>query len=256
MKAAERQLRIQELFASQEFVDVETLCRVLEASESTVRRDLSELEKSGFLRRVHGGALSLQSRDDLLDFQRQSVRCQEEKRRIGKVAAALVEDEQTLILDGGSTVAEVARNLLGRRLHIVTNSIPIAEIFADSRTVELTLTGGFLYPRLGVLLGPFCEQMLENVSADVLFMGIGGITESGLSNNNTLIVSSECRMITASRRVIIVADHTKFGRKALVHLASLEEADTIVTDSEVTPEFQELVREKGIELVTARGQND
>ena len=251
MKAAERQLRIQELFSSQEFVDVETLCRLLEASESTVRRDLSELEKSGFLRRVHGGALSLQSRDDLLDFQRQSVRCQEEKRRIGKVAAGLVEDEQTLILDGGSTAAEVARNLLGRRLHIVTNSIPIAEIFADSRTVELTLTGGFLYPRLGVLLGPFCEQMLENVSADVLIMGIGGITESGLSNNNTLIVSSECRMITASRRVIIVADHTKFGRKALVHLASLDEADTIVTDSAVAPEFQELVRAKGIELVVA-----
>jgi DeoR family fructose operon transcriptional repressor len=143
MKAAERQLRIQELFSSQEFVDVETLCRVLEASESTVRRDLSELEKTGFLRRVHGGALSLQSRDDLLDFQRQSVRCQEEKKRIGKVAAGLVEDEQTVILDGGSTVAEVARNLLGRRLHIVTNSIPIAEIFSDSRSVELTGAPGF-----------------------------------------------------------------------------------------------------------------
>ncbi|MFB3902661.1 MAG: DeoR/GlpR family DNA-binding transcription regulator [Acidobacteriota bacterium] len=252
MKAAERLLRIQELFSSQEFVDVETLCRLLEASESTVRRDLSGLEKNGFLRRVHGGALSLQqSRDDLLDFQRQSVRCQEEKRRIGKMAAALVEDEQTLILDGGSTVAEVARNLLGRRLHIVTNSLPIAEIFSDSRTVELTLTGGFLYPRLGVLLGPFCEQMLGSVSADLLIMGIGGITESGLSNNNSLIVSSECRMITASRKVIIVADHTKFGRKALVHLAALEEADTIVTDSGVPPEFQELVRSKGIELVVS-----
>lgn len=251
MKAAERQLRIQELFSNQEFMDVETLCRVLEASESTVRRDLSELEKTGFLRRVHGGALSLQSRDELLDFQRQSVRSQEEKRRIGKVAAGLVEDEQTLILDGGSTVAEVARNLLGRRLHIVTNSIPIAEIFSDSRAVELTLTGGYLYPRLGVLLGPFCEQMLANVSADVLIMGSGGITESGLSNNNTLIVGSECRMITSSRKVIIVADHTKFGRKALVHLAGLEQANVIVTDSGVAPEFQELLKSKGIELVIA-----
>lgn len=251
MKAAERQLRIQELFSSQEFVEVETLCRLLEASESTVRRDLSELERTGLLRRVHGGALSAQSRDDLLDFQRQSVRCQEEKRRIGKAAAGLIENEQTLILDGGSTVAEVARNLLGRALHIVTNSIPIAEIFSDSRTVELTLTGGFLYPRLGVLLGPFCEQMLASVTADVLIMGSGGITESGLSNNNTLIVSSECRMITSSRKVIIVADHTKFGRKALVHLAGLEEADVIVTDSGVAPEFQELVKSKGIELVIA-----
>lgn len=251
MKAIERQLRIQELFSSQEFVDIETLCRVLEASESTVRRDLSELERGGFLRRVHGGALSLQSRDDLLDFQRQSVRCEEEKRRIGKLAAGLVEDEQTLILDGGSTVAEVARNLLGRRLHIVTNSIPIAQIFYDSRTVEVTLTGGFLYPRLGVLLGPFCEQMLETVAADLLIMGIGGITESGLSNNNTLIVGSERKMIEAAARVIIVADHTKFGRKALVHLAPLDEADVVVTDGEVQEECRALVESRGVELAVA-----
>ena len=251
MKAAERQLRIQELFAGQEFVDIETLCRALDASESTVRRDLSELESAGFLRRVHGGALSLQSRDELLDFQGQSIRCQDEKKRIGRLAASLVEDEQTLILDGGSTVAEVAKNLLGRRLHVVTNSIPIAEIFYDSRLVELTLTGGFLYPRLGVLLGPFCEQMLETVSADLLIMGIGGITESGLSNNNTLIVGSERKMITASRKVIIVADHTKFGRKALVHLAPLEEAQVIVTDLETPAEFEKLAKSRGVELLKA-----
>jgi DeoR/GlpR family transcriptional regulator of sugar metabolism len=251
MKAAQRQLKIQEFFSSQEFSDIETLCRMLEASESTVRRDLSELEKAGLLRRVHGGALSLQSRDDLLDYQRQSVRCPEEKRRIGRLAAGLVEDEQTLILDGGSTVAEVARHLLGRRLHIVTNSLPIAEIFYDSRTVELTLTGGFLYPRLGVLLGPFCEQMLETVSADVLIMGSGGITESGLSNNNTLIVGSERKMIHASSQVIIVADHSKFGRKALVPLAPLEEADVIVTDSAAPEEYCRLVEERGVRLVVA-----
>ncbi|HXK61241.1 MAG TPA: DeoR/GlpR family DNA-binding transcription regulator [Acidobacteriota bacterium] len=251
MKAAERQLRIQELLAGQEFVDIETLCRLLQASESTVRRDLTELEKGGVLRRVHGGALSLQSRDDLLDFNRQSVQRREEKQLIGKAAAGLVEDEQTLILDGGSTVAEVARNLMGRRLQIVTNSLPIAEIFSESRTVELTLTGGYLYPRLRILLGPFCERMLASVSADVLIMGIGGITESGLSNNNSLIVHSECQMINVSRKVIIVADHTKFGRKALVHLAPLEAANVIVTDAGIAPEFEELIRIRGIELVIA-----
>ncbi len=251
MKAAERQLKIQEVFGGQEFVDIETLCRVLEASESTVRRDLAELEKEGTLRRVHGGALSLQVKDELLDFAWQSKRCPDEKRRIGKLAASLIEDEQTVILDGGSTVAEVARNLTGRPLHVVTNSIPIAQILQDSRSLELTLTGGFVYPRLGVLLGPFCEQMLATVSADVLVMGTGGIAETGFSNNNTLIVGSERKMIEASRRVIIVADHTKFGRSALAPLAPLEKAHVVVTDSEVDPSHLEMLKSHGVEVILA-----
>jgi len=251
MKAAERQLKIQEVFGGQEFVDIETLCRILEASESTVRRDLAELEREGTLRRVHGGALSLQVKDELLDFAWQSKRCPDEKRRIGRVAASLIEDEHTAILDGGSTVAEVARNLTGRPLHVVTNSIPIAQILQDSRSLELTLTGGFVYPRLGVLLGPFCEQMLATVSADVLVMGTGGIAETGFSNNNTLIVGSERKMIEASRRVIIVADHSKFGRSALVPLAPLEKAHVVVTDSEVDPSHIEMLKAHGVEVILA-----
>jgi DeoR family transcriptional regulator, fructose operon transcriptional repressor len=251
MRAVERQIKIQELFGSLEFIDVETLCARLEASESTIRRDLIELEKMGVLLRVHGGAISQQTRDDVLDFAWQSTRCSEEKLRIGRAAAALIEDEQTLILDGGSTVASVARQLLGRPLHIITNSIPIAQIFSDSRTVELTLTGGYLYPRLGVLLGPFCEQMLSNVAADVLIMGSGGITESGYSNNNTLIVGSEEKMLEVSRKVIIVADRTKFGRAAMVHLTALEQAQVVVTDDGVDPAWVRLLEEKGIEVILA-----
>lgn len=251
MRAVERQIKIQELFGSQEFIDVETLCARLEASESTIRRDLIELEKMGVLRRVHGGAISQQTRDEVLDFAWQSTRCSDEKQRIGRAAAALIEDEQTVILDGGSTVAAVARNLLGRPLHVITNSIPIAQIFSDSRTVELTLTGGYLYPRLGVLLGPFCEQMLENVAADVLIMGSGGITENGYSNNNTLIVGSERKMLEVSRKVIIVADHTKFGRAAMVHLTALEQAQVVVTDSSVDPSWERLLEGQGIEVIVA-----
>jgi DeoR/GlpR family transcriptional regulator of sugar metabolism len=252
MKAAERHLRLREIFDAQDFVDLETLGRRLKTSESTVRRDLIALEKEGVLKRVHGGALAASSsRDHLLDFSWQSRRMAEEKRRIAKAAAALVEDGQTLILDGGTTVAAVARELTSRSLHVMTNSLPIAEVFADARQIELTLTGGYLYPRLGVMLGPLCEQMLGGVAADVLIMGTGGVTEAGFSNNNTLIVGSERKMIEVSRRVVIVADHTKFGRAAMVPLAPLDAADVVVADAGLDAALADLLHARGVEVVLA-----
>jgi DeoR family fructose operon transcriptional repressor len=251
MRAAERQLKIQESLGAGEFVDVSQLGRRFGASPSTIRRDLMRLERRGLLQRVHGGAVSAQAREDRLDFTLRSVHAREEKARIGKAAAALVEDGQTVILDGGSTVTAVARNLVGRRIQIITSSLPIAEIFWDSRTTEVTLTGGYLYPRLGVLLGPFCEQTLGSLSADLLIMGIGGVTETGFSNSNTLIVGSERRMIAASRSVMVVADHTKFGRRAMVDLAPLDVADVVVSNQELEPRYVELLEHAGVRVTLA-----
>jgi DeoR/GlpR family transcriptional regulator of sugar metabolism len=251
MKAAERYLRLREIFAAQEFADLESLCREVQASESTLRRDLAALEREGVLRRVHGGALSARGREHLLDFAWQRGLMAAEKRRIAAAAAGLVEDGQTVVLDGGSTAAAVAQELVDRPLHVVTNSLPIAEVLTEARHVELTLTGGFLYPRLGVMLGPFCEQMLASIAADVAVMGTGGVTASGFSNNNTLIVGSERTMIEVSRKVIIVTDHTKFGRAAMVPLAPLDVADVVVSDAGLAPSHQDLLRSHGVEVLLA-----
>jgi DeoR/GlpR family transcriptional regulator of sugar metabolism len=251
VKATGRQLRIRELLESQEFVDLETLCRQLDTSESSIRRDLSELERKRVLKRVHGGALAIKPRDRLLDLSWQRTRNAAEKQRIAKVAATLIEDEQTVILDGGSTTAAVAAELANRSMNIITNSLAIAEIFKNSRQIEVTLTGGYLYPRLEIMLGPLCECTLAGVTADVLIMGIGGLTEAGLSNNNTLLVGSERKMIEVARKVIIVADHTKFGKPAMVHLAPLDIVDMIVSDEELAPEYREMLQAKGIQIVLA-----
>jgi DeoR family transcriptional regulator, fructose operon transcriptional repressor len=251
MKATGRQIRIRELLESHEFIDLETLCREVGASESSVRRDLIALESEGVLKRVYGGAMAAEARNHLLDFEFQSARQAPEKKCIAALAAGLVEDGQTLILDAGSTVAAVARELIGRSLHVMTTSLAIAEIFTDSRQIELTLTGGYLYPRLRVMVGPLCEQMLSGVSADLLIMGIGGITESGFSNNNTLVVGPERKMIEVSRRVIVVADHTKFGRGAMIHLAPLEVADTVVSDSALPPHYKEMLESRGVKVLIA-----
>ncbi len=251
MRQAERQLKVQEIFENEEFVNLEDLCERFHASKSSIRRDLIELEQKRVLRRVHGGAISLQVRDEMLDFKRLSVSCPDEKVRIGKVAASLVQDGQTVILAGGSTVVEVAKNLTNRLIQIVTNSIPVTQVFGDSKQAEVTLTGGYLYPRLGVQLGPICEKMLNSVSADVLIMGIGGVTASGISDSNSLIVESLRAMIRAARKVVIVADRSKFGKDSMIHVATLNDIDQIVSDKDLDPEFQQMLRSNEVDCILA-----
>ena len=267
MKAPGRHLKIRDLLDAQEFVDLETLCRELDASESSVRRDLVQLESEGVLRRVYGGALATSVRDHAregngrdvtrehgLDFDWQSTRYAEEKRLIAAKTAELIEDRQTVILDGGSTVAAVAqalRNRPLRSLHVITNSLPIATALDDARHIEVTLTGGYLYPRLRVTLGPLCEQMLSGVAADVLIMGIGGVTADGFSNGNSLVVGSERKMIEVASKVIIVTDHTKFGRNAMINVAPLDVADYVVSDAGLADEYREMLRGQGVEVLLA-----
>lgn len=251
MRQTERILKVQQLFAKQEFLNFEELCKIFHASKSSIRRDLIELEARGVLKRVHGGAISLQTRDEVLDFKHLSGSCYAEKTRIAKVASGLIQEGQTLILGGGSTVVEVARNLGAKSIQVVTNSIPVAQVFWDSKCVEVTLTGGYLYPRLGVQLGPICEKMLQGVSADLLIMGIHGISESGISDSNSLNVGSIQTMIKAARKVVVVADHTKFGRDAMIRVADWSEIDRVITDSGVAPEFQEMLRQHEVECLVA-----
>jgi len=237
---------------SRDFLELETLCRELDASESSVRRDLDDLEEQNVLRRVYGGAVPAQPRSNgAFDFTVESGRFSDEKNRIARLTASLIEDGQTVILDGGSTVAAVAGELASKSLHIVTNSLPIAETLEARRNIELTLTGGYLDPRIRVMLGPLCEQMLGLIRADVLVMGIGSVSEAGFSNNNTLVVGSERKMIEIAKRMIIVADHTKFGRSAMIPVAELNAANTVVSDSGLAQEYVDLLRGRGVEVLLA-----
>jgi DeoR family fructose operon transcriptional repressor len=251
MRGPARQLKIRAILEAQGFVDLATLCQELDSSESTVRRDLIVLQDEGVLRRVHGGAMAVRSQGARIgvdDFAGHARRMVEEKRRIAVATAAFIEDGQTLILDAGSTVATVARELLDRSLHVVTNSLPIAEILGEARRVDVTLTGGQLDSQFGVILGPLCEQMLGSLAVDVAVMGIGGVTEKGLSNSNPLVVGSERKMLEVARKVIIVADHTKFGRGALIPLAPLDAVDVVVSDTGLDPEAEKWLRARGIDV--------
>src|ERR1035441_8689496 len=130
MKAAERQLRIRQMLESRDFLDVETLCHELKASEASVRRDLGALENERVLKRVYGGAVPVQTSGD---YAVETVKQSDEKSHIARLTANLIEDGQTVILDGGTTAAAVAKALATKSIHVITNSLPIAEVLESFR---------------------------------------------------------------------------------------------------------------------------
>ena len=240
------------MLESKDFIELETLCRELDASESSVRRDLDILESERVLKRVYGGAVPVQSTEiSAFDYAEESARLSDEKGRIARLAAGLIDDGQTVILDGGSTVAAVAKELAAKSLHIVTNSLPIAEGLESVRNIEMTLTGGYLDPRRRVMLGTFCEQMLSAIRADAVIMGIGSISEAGFSNNNTLVVGSEKKMVEIADKVITDADFSMIRRGGMFPVAPLNAADIVVSDRDLAPGYVDLLRRNGIEVLLA-----
>ena len=159
-------------------------------------------------------------------------------------AVKLIEDGDTVLLDGGSTTYEVAQLLVGRPLQIVTNSLPVANLFASNADHDLVLLGGYVYPRTGVTLGPYANEMLEKLTVRRTIMSVAGINERGFFNSNLLLVETERAMMRAADEVIVVADSSKFGRQSLAHLCGLEEVQHLVVDDGIPAEWRRTHRQR------------
>jgi DeoR/GlpR family transcriptional regulator of sugar metabolism len=249
----ERRQRVLDLVSRQGFVKLTDLAGSVGASESTVRRDLDYWQKQQVLRRTHGGAVYVGENGTLPALEERSGRQQAEKQAIARAAAARVHDGDALLLDGGTTTLEVARLLVDRPLQVVTNSLPIAQLFANSHVTDLVLLGGYVYPKTGVALGPMTIRSMEDIHVHQTIMSAGGITAKGLFNSNMLLVESERRMMRCADEVVVVADSTKFGRQALAFLCPLSAVDTVVSDAGVSAEHRTLLDEAGVRLVLAGG---
>ena len=200
MLVDQRRQQILQIAENKGFVSMVELVDQLQASESTIRRDLEFLDGIGQIRRTRGGAAYVG--ESLTSFDVRRTKAREQKLRIAEVAAALVETGETVLLDGGTTTLEVARELAGRSLQVVTNSIPIVNALVNSPQTELVVIGGFLYPKTGVNLGPIAVEALKSIHARRLFVSVGGITEAGLFNSNALLVETERQMIEAAEESI------------------------------------------------------
>ncbi|GAB1488731.1 DeoR/GlpR family DNA-binding transcription regulator [Opitutaceae bacterium] len=214
------------------YADLHTLAARFKTSLSTVRRALDSLEEKGVLRRHHGGASLVETDEFEKEFDPifRDQRNAEDKFAIARLIADQIQPGMTVILDGGTSTYAVARLLVNKRLQVITNSLPIAALYTEIGSLETIVTGGSIYNRLGVLVGPLCEQSLEQVHADIAVLGGAGITESGVWNHNALIVAAQRRMIAAAERTLFALDHSKFGRKAIGLTTGFSPHHTIVTD--------------------------
>jgi DeoR/GlpR family transcriptional regulator of sugar metabolism len=240
-----------ELVRTRGFAALPDLADELAVSESTVRRDLDYLEESGAAKRTHGGVFYTGSSPKLPHFDERQPAQWDKKRAIAARAAQLIQDGDTLLLDGGTTTYEVARLLVGRHLQIVTNSLPVANLFASSATTDLVLVGGYVYPRTGVSLGPYANQVLASLNVRRTVLSVAGINDRGFYNSNLLLVETERAMLEASEEVIVVADSTKFGHQSLAHLCPLAQIDYLVVDHEIDRAWQQKVKAAGVNLVIA-----
>jgi DeoR/GlpR family transcriptional regulator of sugar metabolism len=239
MLMVERQNRVLEILRSRRSAQLDELAAELSVSASTIRRDLELLEEQGVVERTHGGAVykgepaerpSSQGSVALAERMKQQI---DAKRAIGRYAAALVQPQMTVLLDGGSTVVYAAQQITARPIQVVTTSLNVAGMFVDDDQVELVLIGGNLYPRTGVTVGPLATGGLADLHADLLLFSLAGIYGQDCFNINLAMAQVEQAMMRQAVRSVMLMDSSKFGRKSLARVCGVSEVDQIVTDAGV-----------------------
>ncbi len=246
-----RRTKLKELIRNRGFVSIPDLREAIDVSESTIRRDLDYLEEQGEAKRTHGGVFCTGPSAGLQVFEDRRVGHWEKKRQIALAAAELIEDRDTLLLDGGSTTYELARQLIGRPLQIVTNSLPVANLFATSEKTDLIFLGGTVHHRTGITLGPYANQMMEGITVQKAILSVAGVDDRGYYNSNLLLVETERAMMRCADQTIVVADSSKFGRSSLVRLCGLGDVHKIVVDDALDQAWRDRLSEHKVETIVA-----
>lgn len=247
----ERQQQLVQLFEKNGRMTIAEICERTNISEATARRDLNSLAQEGKIQRFYGGAVLIQKAAPEEPVLRRTYEQQDEKERIGKAAAALVNDGETVFLGSGTTVLQVAHHLAGRPLTVITNALPVINLLADSPGVALIALGGQFRASERSFIGHITEQALQELRADKVIIGIRAISlEHGLTNDYLPETMTDRTIIRIGQKVMIVADHTKFGRVSTVHVAPVDQIHTIITDQGTDMEYIDLLRSKNIEVIT------
>ncbi len=250
--APKRLERLRRIIIQDHVVRIDQLCLQLGVSPATVRRDLEELESAGDIRRVHGGAVSASGRLEEPVFEDKASIATEEKRRIAQAALKYIQPNDTIYLDGGSTILELARLLRERsNLTIVTNSLQSAiELVASGP--RLILVGGEVRRLSQTIVGPLTRLTLQELHIDKAFLGTMGLSlEEGLTTTDPSEAFTKELVMEHAREVILLADHTKIGKISFTRSGRLETVRVLVTDGLVDRKQAAGFRKKGIEVVRA-----
>jgi DeoR/GlpR family transcriptional regulator of sugar metabolism len=249
----ERQKQILSLLSQQGRLSVAEIVTQFSISEATARRDLETLASQGKGQRVHGGMIAVEQAPPESPILEREHEQADEKTRIGRAAARLVENNETIFLGSGTTVLEIARNLRDHKgLTVITNSLPVLNTLAGLKEITVVSLGGMLRESELSFIGHITEQALVEVRADKVFMGTRGVSlEHGLTNDYLQETLTDRAILKSGREIVIVADHTKINRVSTVLLAPLNSMHTFVTNSEADKKFIQALRKQGISVVAA-----
>jgi DeoR family transcriptional regulator, aga operon transcriptional repressor len=247
----ERQRQILNLIERQQRAGVTEICERFGISEATARRDLEALASQSLIQRVHGGAVAVHDAPPEFPLLQRSAEQLEEKNRIGIKAAEMVQDGETIFLGSGTTVLEITRHLENRHeLTVITNSLPVMNALVEMPKITVIALGGVLRHSELSFIGHITEQALTEVRADKVFMGIRALSlEEGLINDYLPETMTDRAILRTGREIIVVADHTKFGRSAAAYVAPLSSIHKIITDRGVSEEFVEELKLRGVKVI-------
>ncbi|MGU3494276.1 DeoR/GlpR family DNA-binding transcription regulator [Xanthobacteraceae bacterium A53D] len=248
-----RQQNIVQRVHEQGFVTVETLARMFDVSTQTVRRDIIRLDEAGLLQRFHGGAGRPETTTRLAYSQKQAA-APDAKRRIALACAALIPHGSSVCLDVGTTVEAVAHALLEhRRMHVITTSVGAASILGGSQVGDVVVTGGLMRGADGSLVGEAAISTLNTLRLDTAIIACSGFDDAdgAVMDFDVLKVATKKAMIAQSRRVILVADASKFARSALVRVTDFDAVSILVTDAPPPEHLAQRMLEAGCRIVVA-----
>lgn len=251
--AEERRTQILQIIRKASRVKVNELASQFNTSAVTIRNDLNELAQRGLVQRSHGGAMLPDAIMRESPLQERLKAHADEKRRIGAVAATMIHDNETIILDSGTTTLEIARRIKKKNgLHIITNGINIAAELLDARDSEVFIVGGTVRGESASINGRFAEEMFDQFSADKLFIsGAGCDLEFGVSGANLEETMVNRAMLRIAREIILVADASKFSRRSMSRIAPFSEIDTVISDKSLSEDIQAKLRSSGCNLILA-----
>jgi DeoR family transcriptional regulator of aga operon len=254
LEATFRHQEILEVLHRDGRLQVRQLAEHFGVSTVTIRTDLEYLEQRGLLRRTHGGAVPAETKRFELPLEETRQVHAREKERIGRQAAALVRNGETIILDVGSTTTELARALPPslKNVVVITSGLNIALLLESHPGITVIVTGGTLRPLQHSLVNPYCTLLLQEINADKAFIGCNGVhPDKGFTNTNLQEAEIKRAMMEAARETIVLADHSKIMQVAAARIGPLEAAHLLITDRKAKSEDLELLRQRGLEVALA-----
>ncbi len=241
----ERLHKIAKYVQEQSRASVQELCSLFQVSESTVRRDLSELENRNLLKRTHGGAVYLQPVGFEPTYREKEDRYRSEKAKIAKKAAEFIQEGDTLIIDAGTTTLYLTQELTQfKELTIITNSIVLLQKLSSCKGLQVMSTGGILRENTMALVGPGAEDSLDRFRVDKAFMATNGFDlQMGFTTPNLLEASTKQKMMRVAEQVYVLADHSKAGHVSFAKFGTLADVDGLITGDSIS-EAQKTAIEK------------